>query len=84
MSGKTSGEMSRVISAQFPGNGRAVTNAMPPDDRIDDSQDNSQQNAQWSGKVRVAIRATANATSRETSRKLTRRHPAVMFSTIPF
>jgi hypothetical protein len=39
-SGKTSGEMSRVISAQRPGNGRTVATAMPPDGRADDSQDN--------------------------------------------
>jgi hypothetical protein len=39
-SGKTSGEMSRVISAQLTGNGRAVTTAMPPGIRQDDSQDN--------------------------------------------
>ena len=32
-SGKTSGEISRVISAQRPGNGRAVATAMPPDVR---------------------------------------------------
>jgi hypothetical protein len=39
-SGKTTGEISRVISAQRPGNGRTVTTAMPPDGRTDDSQDN--------------------------------------------
>ena len=39
-SGKTSGEISRVISAQCPGNGRAVATAMPPNVRQDDSQDN--------------------------------------------
>jgi hypothetical protein len=39
-SGKKSGEMSRVISAQLPGNGRAVATAMPPSVREDDSQDN--------------------------------------------
>jgi hypothetical protein len=38
--GKKSGEMSRVISAQLPGNGRAVATAMPPNVRRDDSQDN--------------------------------------------
>jgi hypothetical protein len=37
---KKSGEMSRVMSAQLPGNGRAVAAAMPPDRRRDDSQDN--------------------------------------------
>jgi hypothetical protein len=36
-SGKKSGEMSRVISAQRPGNGRTVAAAMPPNVRQDDS-----------------------------------------------
>ncbi len=39
-SGKTTGEISRVMSAQRPGNGRTVATAMPPDGRVDDSQDN--------------------------------------------
>jgi hypothetical protein len=39
-SGKKSGEISRVIFAQHPGNGRTVAAAMPPDGRPDDSQDN--------------------------------------------
>jgi len=39
-SGKTSGEISRVISAQCPGNGRTVATAMPLNARRDDSQDN--------------------------------------------
>ena len=39
-SGKKSGEISRVISAQRPGNGRTVATAMPPNVRQDDSQDN--------------------------------------------
>ena len=39
-SGKKSGEMSRVVSAQLPGNGRTVAAAMPPDGRRDNSQDN--------------------------------------------
>ncbi len=39
-SGKKSGEMSRVMSAQRPGNGRTVATAMPPNVRQDDSQDN--------------------------------------------
>ena len=38
--GKKSGEMSHVISAQLPGNGRTVAAAMPPDGCRDDSQDN--------------------------------------------
>ena len=39
-SGKTAGEISRVMSAQLPGNSRATATAMPPDGRADDSQDN--------------------------------------------
>ena len=39
-SGKKSGEISRVVSAQCPGNGRTVATAMPPGGRRDDSQDN--------------------------------------------
>ncbi len=39
-SGKTSGAISRLISAQRPGNGRAVATAMPPSIRKDESQDN--------------------------------------------
>ena len=38
--GKKSGEMSRVMSAQRPGNGRTVAAAMSPSVRQDDSQDN--------------------------------------------
>ena len=36
-SGKKSGEISRVISAQRPGNGRTVATAMPPNIREDNS-----------------------------------------------
>jgi hypothetical protein len=39
-SGKTFGEISRVMSAQRPGNGRTVATAMPPSVRKDSSQDN--------------------------------------------
>ena len=39
-SGKKSGEISRVVSAQHPGNGRTVAMAMPPNVRQDGSQDN--------------------------------------------
>jgi hypothetical protein len=39
-SGKTFGEISRVMSAPRPGNGRTVATAMPPDGRADDLQDN--------------------------------------------
>jgi hypothetical protein len=38
-SGKKSGEISRVISVQCPGNGRSVAAAMPPSVRQDGSQD---------------------------------------------
>ena len=38
-SGKKSGETSRVMSAQRPGNGRTVATAMPLNVRQDDSQD---------------------------------------------
>ena len=40
-SGKKSGEMSRIMSAQRPGNGRTVAAAMPPNVRQDNSQDGS-------------------------------------------
>ncbi len=39
-SGKKSGEISRVMSAQRPGNGRTVATAMPLNVRQDGSQDN--------------------------------------------
>jgi hypothetical protein len=39
-SSKTSGKTSGGISAQRPGNGRAVATAIPPDGRAGDSQDN--------------------------------------------
>jgi hypothetical protein len=40
ISGKTTGEISRVMSAHRPGNGRTVATAMPPNVRQDGSQDN--------------------------------------------
>jgi len=40
-SGKKSGEISRVMSAQLPGNGRTVAAAMPPNVCQDNSQDSS-------------------------------------------
>ena len=40
-SGKKSGEISRVMSAQLPGNGRKVAAAMPPNVCQDNSQDGS-------------------------------------------
>jgi hypothetical protein len=39
-SGNTSGEISRVMSTPFPGNGRTVATAMPLNVRQDGSQDN--------------------------------------------
>jgi hypothetical protein len=39
-SGEKSGKISRVMSAQCPGNGRTVATAMPLNVRQDDSQDN--------------------------------------------
>jgi len=39
-SGEKSGNISRVMSAQRPGNGRTVPTAMPPNVRQDGSQDN--------------------------------------------
>ncbi len=38
--GKTTGEISRVISAQSPGNDRAIATAMPPTIQRDNMQDN--------------------------------------------
>jgi len=79
-SGKKSGEMSRVISAQRPGNGRTVANAMLPNIRQDGSQDNlpcaglvpqcprrklARQLAICPRNSRAAVRVTANATSRK-------------------
>ncbi len=40
ISGRTTGENSRAMSAQRPGNGRAVATAMPSNTRQADSQDN--------------------------------------------
>jgi hypothetical protein len=40
-SGRTTGEISRVMSAQRPGNGRTVAAAMPSNVRQDNSQDGS-------------------------------------------
>ena len=79
-SGKTSGEMSRVMPAQCPGNGRSVATAMPPNVRQDDSQDNlpcarlgramsapetCETTRNTSAQQRDAVRATAKATSRK-------------------
>ena len=86
-SGKKSGEMSHVVSAQRPGNGRTVETAMPPNVRPDDSQDNlpcAGQGRAMSAWKLARQPATWPRNSRETSRKMTRHNPAVMFLTIPF
>ncbi len=75
-SGKTTGEISRVMSAQRPGNGRTVAAAMPPNVRQDNSQDGSP--CAGLGRAMSAPEAC------ETTRKMTCQNPAVMFSTIPF
>ena len=86
-SGKKSGKMSHVVSAQRPGNGRTVATAMPPNVRPDDWQDNLP--CAGLGRAMSAWKlarqpATWPRNSRETSRKMTRQNPAVMFLTIPF
>jgi AraC-like DNA-binding protein len=86
-SGKKSGEMTHVVSAQRPGNGRTVATAMPPNVRQDDSQDNlpcaGQGRAMFAWKL-ARQPATWPRNSRETFRKMTCQNPAVMFLTIPF
>jgi hypothetical protein len=77
MSGKKSCEISRVIYAQSPSNGRATATAMPPDGRPDDSQDNLPCAGLWPRRKlarQLAIclrnsRAAAHATAKATSRK---------------
>ena len=86
-SGKKSGEMSHVVSAQRPGNGRIVAAAMPPNVHQDDSQDNLLRARLGRAMSRLKLArqlATWPRNSRETSRKMTRQNPAFMFSTIPF
>jgi len=86
-SGKKSGEMSHVVSAQRPGNGRTVATAMPPNIRPDDWQDNlpcAGQGRAMSAWKLARQPATWPRNSRETSRKMTRQNPTVMFLTIPF
>jgi hypothetical protein len=75
-SGRTTGEISRVMSAQRPPNGRTVAAAMPPNARQDDSQDNLP--CAGLGRAMSAPEAC------EATRKMTRQNPAFMFSTIPF
>ena len=87
-SGKKSGEMSRVISAQRLGNGRTVATAMPPNVRQDDSQDNLPLDAQCPRRKlarRLATwprnnRVTAHATSRK---QLVRISPSAFNHDIP-
>jgi hypothetical protein len=78
-SGKKSGKMSHVVSAQRPGNGRTVATAMPPNVRPDDSQDNlpcagqgramsarklARRLATWSRDSRATVKATSRKTTR--------------------
>ncbi len=66
-SGKKSGEMSRVMSAQLPGNGRTVAAAMPPNVRQDNLQD---------GSPCVGLgRAMSAPEARETTRNLAAQQP---------
>ena len=86
-SGKKSGEMTHVVSAQRPGNGRTVATAMPLNVRQDDSQDNlpcAGQGRAMSAWKLARQPATWPRNSRETFRKMTCQNPAVMFLTIPF
>jgi hypothetical protein len=86
-SGKKSGEMSRVMSAQRPGNGRTVATAMPPNIRQDTRKTTRlapDLAAQCPRRKLARQLATWPRNSRETSRKMTRQNPAVMFLTIPF
>jgi hypothetical protein len=71
-SGKTSGEISHVMSAQRPGNGRTVVAAMSPSVRQDDSQDN------------LPCAGFGRAMSTPETCETTRQNPAVIFLTIPF
>jgi hypothetical protein len=65
-SGKKSDEMSRVMSAQRPGNGRTVATATPQDGRADDSQDN----LPWTCHVRAGnLRDDSPQISTVTSKK---------------
>jgi hypothetical protein len=70
-SGKKSGEMSRVISAQRPGNGRTVATAMPLNVR----QDNSQDNLPCAGLGRAMSAPGTGETTRNTSAQQPRRSP---------
>ena len=70
--GKKSGEISHVMFAQRPGNGRTVAAAMPPNVRQDNSQDGS------------PCAGLGRAMSAPEACETTRQNPAFMFSTIPF
>ena len=86
-SGKKSGEMSRVMSAQRPGNGRTVAAAMPPNVRQDNSQDNlpcAGLGAQCPRRKLARQLATWPRNSRDNISQDARQNPAVMFLTIPF
>jgi hypothetical protein len=82
-SGKTSGGISCAMSAQLPGNGRAVATAIPPNVRqatrkttgVAPKSDArwprrklARQLATWSRNSRAAVRATVKRTSRKTTR----------------
>ena len=70
-SGKKSGEISRVISAQRPGNGRTVATAMPLNVR----QDNSQDNLPCAGLGRAMSAPGTGETTRNTSAQQPCRSP---------
>jgi hypothetical protein len=84
-SGKTAGEMTRVISAQFPGSSRAAADAMPPDGRADGSQDNlpcagvgramsAPETCETTRNMAAQQPRRSHATAIATSRKMTRQN----------
>jgi hypothetical protein len=77
-SGKTSGEISRVMSAQRPGNGRTVAAAMPPNVR----QDGSQDNLPCAGLGRAMSAPGTGETTRNTSAQQPCRSPRIGQSNI--
>jgi hypothetical protein len=86
-SGKKSGEISRVISAQRPGNGRTVATAMPPNVRQDDSQDNlpcAGLDAQCPRRKLARQLANSRATAAHLASQCNISNPAVMFLTMTF
>ncbi len=74
---ETSGDISRAVTAQVPGNGRAAAAAMPPTVRQDGSQENWRcgralaapqlvgQLVSWSRSSRAVVRTVSKAKSRE-------------------